>query len=358
MKKCTTCGKTFDDNLKFCQTDGTPLVEVVGSDNVEETQDPYQTIVGKQGGFPLDDTNQAGISDSSNPPSQFEDNEDDILDVPAKKEVDPMQTMVVSPEELRRELDQIDSPETAGVQTPPVTDEPQAETPISGSLPPTNTPPSPFDNFGDADISEPTNFNEPDLSPPNYNNQTPNFDNSPPASPIPSPFDESMVGYQPPPAPQKNPYDELEMAELKAEALNTPFAEEVNMGNQNIEQSDWSPPPAPDANWQDQQIGQNTAFQSPPAASGQNQTLPIVSLVLGIISLCSYISPLTGIAAVITGYLGMKNANNDPANYGGKGLAIAGMITGGIFLLIGLLYWIYIIFIIGFVGLSNLGNLG
>ena len=51
---------------------------------------------------------------------------------------------------------------------------------------------------------------------------------------------------------------------------------------------------------------------------------------LGIFQLCCYISPITGLAALITGFLGMKNMKNDPANYGGKGLAIAGMITGGV----------------------------
>ncbi len=109
-------------------------------------------------------------------------------------------------------------------------------------------------------------------------------------------------------------------------------------------QAEWTPPPAPDAGWQNQQIGQNTPFQPPPAGGSVNQTLPIISLVLGIASLCCYISPLTGAAAIITGFIGMKNANNDPQNYGGKGLAIAGMIVGGIFGLLSILYWIFIIF--------------
>ena len=86
-----------------------------------------------------------------------------------------------------------------------------------------------------------------------------------------------------------------------------------------------------------------------------NQTLPIVSLVFGVVSLCCYISPLTGLVALITGYMGMKNANNDPQHFGGKGLAIAGMITGGVFLLLGLFYYIYIIF---FIGLAEMGSLG
>lgn len=119
---------------------------------------------------------------------------------------------------------------------------------------------------------------------------------------------------------------------------------------------EWAPPPAPDANWQNQQIGQNTPFQPPVAGGGQNQTLPIVSLVFGIVSVCCYISPLTGLVALITGYMGMKNANNDPNNYGGKGLAIAGMIVGGIFFLLGVFYWIYIIFIVGLAAMGNLGR--
>ena len=82
-----------------------------------------------------------------------------------------------------------------------------------------------------------------------------------------------------------------------------------------------------------------------------------MSLVFGIVSLCCYISPLTGIVALVTGYMGMKNANNDPQNYGGKGLAIAGMITGGVFLLLGLIYWIYIIFVVGLAAMGSLGNL-
>jgi hypothetical protein len=110
--------------------------------------------------------------------------------------------------------------------------------------------------------------------------------------------------------------------------------------------AEWSPPPAPDASWQNKEIGANTPFQPPAAGTGGlNQTLPIVSLVLGIISICCYISPLTGLAAIITGYMGMKNAKNDPQNFGGKGLAMAGMIVGGLFFLIGAAYYLVVILI-------------
>jgi Domain of unknown function (DUF4190) len=119
----------------------------------------------------------------------------------------------------------------------------------------------------------------------------------------------------------------------------------MNQGSNNP--TDWAPPPAPNPAWQNQPVGANTPFQPPPAGmtpSGQNKTLPIVSLVLGIISLCCYVSPITGIIALITGFLGMRNANNNPAEYGGKGLAIAGMVMGGLFFLASIAYWIFLLF--------------
>ena len=130
-----------------------------------------------------------------------------------------------------------------------------------------------------------------------------------------------------------------------------------SFGNQPLQQNDWTPPPSPVSGWQDQGLGAQTPFQPPMAMQGQNQTLPIISLVLGIISLCCYIGWATGPAALITGYLGMKNCNNDPNQYGGKGLAIAGMIVGGIFMAIWLIYWIIIIVVYGsLIGFSVFGR--
>jgi hypothetical protein len=113
-----------------------------------------------------------------------------------------------------------------------------------------------------------------------------------------------------------------------------------------IAQAEWAPPPAPDAGWQNQQIGQNTPFQPPAAGTGSvNQTLPIVSLIFGILSLCCYIGWITGPIALITGFLGLKNVNRDPASFGGKPLAIIGMVLGGIFTVLWGLYWLVIILI-------------
>jgi hypothetical protein len=291
MKRCPTCDKTFDDNMRFCQSDGTPLVE-------DAPVDPYKTMVARPADFA-----------AAKPPSEPS---EDVLDLPA--ESDPAKTMYASESEIRAEMDAHDE---QVIDIPPLVEPP----PPSFDEP--APPPSPFSPSDLGATSTP---------------------------PIPSPFDEPKPStYEPPPIPsftEPEPY--------KEEPAFNPFDQPASAP---IAQAEWAPPPVPDAGWQNQQIGQNTPFQPPAPGTGSvNQTLPIVSLVFGIVSLCCYISPVTGIVALVTGFMGMKNANNDPQNYGGKGLAIAGMITGGVFLLLGLLYWIYIIFVVGLAALGSMGN--
>ncbi len=262
--------------MRFCQSDGTPLVEDV-------PVDPYKTMVARPGDLA-----------AATPPDESE----DVLDLPAQS--DPAKTMYASEEEIRSEMATRDE---QVIDIPPLV-EPE---PPSFSDP--GPPPSPF---APSDLGQSI------------------------APPIPSPFDEPQpYSYEPPPAPSfADPEPVLE------EPAFNPFDQPSSAP---IAQAEWAPPPAPDAGWQNQQIGQNTPFQPPAPGTGSvNQTLPIISLVLGIVSLCCYISPLTGLGALITGYLGMKNANNDPRAYGGKGLAIAGMILGGVMFLVGVAYYVLI----------------
>jgi hypothetical protein len=297
MKRCPTCDKTFDDNMRFCQADGTPLVEDVAP------VDPYKTMLARP----------EHIAAAAAPPAG---EAEDVLDLPA--ESDPAKTMYASEDEIRAEMAARDAGDEQVIDIPPLI-EPE---PPRFSEP--SPPPSPFSTPGTPEIS---------------------------GAPIPSPFDESRsAAYEPPPPPFAEPEP------VKEEPAFNPFTQP---SSQPIARAEWTPPPTPDAAWQNQQIGQNTPFQPPAPGTGSvNQTLPIVSLVFGIVSLCCYISPITGIVALVTGFMGMKNANNDPQHYGGKGLAIAGMITGGVFLLIGLLYWIYIIFVVGLAALGSMGGLG
>jgi len=63
----------------------------------------------------------------------------------------------------------------------------------------------------------------------------------------------------------------------------------------------------------------------PPA---RDKNLAIASLVLGIISCFTFGLALVGtIAGIITGVMALKNARTDPSRYDGEGLAIAGILT-------------------------------
>lgn len=399
MKKCPVCDKTFEDSMRFCQTDGTPLVD-------EVPVDPYKTVVAGK-----DEISSAIPSLPEDPfktmvaGAQPKGLGDDLLEIPEEEDFDPMKTMVTPQSSSAGSSSFGQQDESAGkpkeeIKVKPIADEPSSS-PSSSASPFDNvaTPSQPrSEDKADIFSSPPTpKFNEPSLSPPSFsdmassgapnsgyssspfndssnsdtNDQTVMYPSSPlpPLSkesseppptmlgespfgnpnnaPIPSPFgDMPKSSYDMPSTPPLQSYKEPEPPSFGNQS-NNPFNQpSFNQGeniNQNMQQQDWNPPPAPDASWQNQGVGQNTPFQPPPTGGGGlNQTLPIISLVLGIVSICCYISPLTGIAALITGFLGMKNANNDPSQFGGKGLAIAGMITGGIFLVLGIVYYILI----------------
>lgn len=78
---------------------------------------------------------------------------------------------------------------------------------------------------------------------------------------------------------------------------------------------------------------QNRGFADGIFPPAQNQTLPTVSLVLSVLSLvliCCHGGIPFGVAALVTGYLGIVNTNKNPSEYGGRGMAIAGIILGAL----------------------------
>jgi hypothetical protein len=94
--------------------------------------------------------------------------------------------------------------------------------------------------------------------------------------------------------------------------------------------SGWTPPPPPQ-----------------PFAAGQGQAngLAIGSLVCGALSILC-LGFLLGIPAIIMGFMQLKKISADPANYGGKGLAIGGIVTGAIgtlLSLLGVIIWIILL---------------
>ena len=86
---------------------------------------------------------------------------------------------------------------------------------------------------------------------------------------------------------------------------------------------------------------------------GQNKTLAIISLICGIASLicCSWFLP--GIAAVVLGFMARGKAKANPAEYGGAGMALAGIITGAISLVMGVI--VIILYLAGAMA-GSIGN--
>jgi len=312
--------------MRFCQVDGTPLVDDAPA------FDPYATIVAPAGVAappepevlaPIEapaavetqvtsiepiDTNEseAATQIADFPQVQAPIGEpDDVLDLPAP---DPLKTMYVSEDEMRAALssttgtgDLMEIPETA----------PEPPAFIAPEITP---PPSPF-------ATEP-----------------PAYESSEPA--IPSPFEAAPAIETPPyvepelvveepqfSAPEPTPYKEPEPV----------YAPAVMEPDVSSSPAEWTPPPAPDASWQNQEIGANTPFQPPPAGTGtQSQGLAIGSLVCGVLSMLCCVSVITGPIGVVLGFIARKKATEEPQNYGGAGLALAGMITGGIGFVIGI----------------------
>lgn len=100
-----------------------------------------------------------------------------------------------------------------------------------------------------------------------------------------------------------------------------------------------APPPAV---WRSQSpAGQNQPFGLSSLTVAQDKTLPTISLVLGIFScfmVCCAGGIWLGLPAAVLGYLGMRNADKDPNRYGGRGLAIAGLVIGIVTFLVSLVF--------------------
>jgi hypothetical protein len=105
-------------------------------------------------------------------------------------------------------------------------------------------------------------------------------------------------------------------------------------------QTNWQPAPPP-APWQPGGINVQGSTAAAAFSRSQDQTLPTISLILGIVSvllICCWGGLPLGAAAFVTGFLGMRNADGDPTRYGGRGLAIGGMVLGIVSFLASLIF--------------------
>ena len=305
MKQCPVCEKTFDDSLRFCQVDGTPLVD---KSEPPVPVDPYKTMVASKADIlaaipPAEPTPPDPFIPEPAVPAPLE---NEVLEIPPAN--DPNKTQFVSEAELRAEMEAHSAPEENVIDISPATDAAPSDIPITGDpsmAPPLEPPPSPFSAPQE---TGPANF--------------------PTSPPIPSPFDvmqSAPQGEPPKPAfvPEEPP---------SGEPLVNPFeqAQAAPMA-----QAEFKPPAALEP---DMQNPQN--FGAPPSA-GQNKTLSLISLIAGILGLticCG--SFLPSLIALILGFMGRSKATQDPANYGGAGLAMGGIIMGAIGLIGGVIVWI------------------
>lgn len=99
-------------------------------------------------------------------------------------------------------------------------------------------------------------------------------------------------------------------------------------------EANWPTVEQPIQQWQPPAPPQPMSYQGIGPA---DQTLAIVSLSLGIGSLtigwCCSLGLLLGPAAMITGFISLSQIKNKPDAYTGRGFAIAGIVTGSVFLL-------------------------
>ncbi|MEA2349054.1 MAG: hypothetical protein QOG62_2841 [Thermoleophilaceae bacterium] len=85
----------------------------------------------------------------------------------------------------------------------------------------------------------------------------------------------------------------------------------------------------------------------PPGGYGaqpKNSTLAIVSLVTGIIGIlpCCWGFFLFGLVGLITGFIAKGQIEGSNGAQTGRGMAVAGMILGGVAVALGIIYWILI----------------
>jgi hypothetical protein len=339
MKRCPTCDKTFEDSMRFCQSDGTPLVE-------DAPIDPYKTMVAKP-----EDIAAAIPSSFKEPEKPVEPEHEEVLEIP--KDDDPRKTMIASKEEISEilseepgmEIPAVNEPATPVPTPPPFIAPPVQETPkppveskpVVPAEPPTpktpTPPPSPFD-------SDPV---------------SPDFSKTSP--PIPSPFGEPKPPQFIAPSPASKP---LEPAAPIAEAPTgsaNPFDMPSASAQINSSPAEWQPPAAPEANWQAEGLGKDTPFQ-PPSVKGPSSMLAIISIVLGLLGLlsvlpmflilfCGIVPFALGIAALVTGFMGRSRAKAKPQEYSGSGLAMGGIILGILSILAPIVITILIIVLYG-----------
>jgi hypothetical protein len=96
--------------------------------------------------------------------------------------------------------------------------------------------------------------------------------------------------------------------------------------------------------------------QGPVAAEPPASGLSVASLVCGILSL-TLCAVIAGIPAVICGHMALGQIKRAPALFGGRGLAIAGLVTGYVSIALGVIYLVFAVLFLG-IGFATAGASG
>jgi hypothetical protein len=258
MKKCPICQKEFPDSMRFCQTDGTPLVEEA------QAEDPLKTTVVRQediaSAIPPSDPFKTMVASSSN-----RDESGDLLQLP-EEEFDPLKTMVAAPIGQNKPI--LEEPKPEAQKFEEIRQEIKSESsPFSGfSQPIEPLPETPNDFSNDPTVMqpEPPKFNEPSLNPPSFGDssakeeddlqktvmQNP-WDNAPGSNQ--SPYSNDSPFSKPNDAPMASPFDVAAPFDEPKSSLDepkSPFDQpQTPFGNQpsspfDSPQSNFNPPPA------------------------------------------------------------------------------------------------------------------
>ncbi len=363
MKKCPNCQREFPDAMRFCQTDGTPLGDAV----VETPEvDPLKTQVVRQDELadliPPADPFKTMVASNI----EEKDDDDDVLQLP--QNFDPMATMVVAP------IGQDQASIEDLVPEPPVFDA------IKEEIKP-EAPSAQFDMPVSAPVIEPPApvFSEPVVEPPSFEAPRPTtadhdvpatvfqspFDTPPPTPPVdvPPPFEPSAPDFgssaQNFGSPDPAPSFEAPQAPFSPATFDQP-APPVPAASFN---DPWNPSSAPVAASQPS-AGMSAPYQPGSGLSSPSSTMAIISLVAGLLALVMFVPTIViiwcgifplgfGLAGVIVGFLARGRAKSMPDQYGGSGMALGGIISGGLALLatIGwVVLWVLLIF-----GMLSLG---
>lgn len=119
----------------------------------------------------------------------------------------------------------------------------------------------------------------------------------------------------------------------------------VIMGSARETRDNWQPS-APIVPYQENQTYRPPIDMAaiPGFPQARNHTLPTISMILAISSIllvCCAGGIWLGVPAAIIGFIGMRNADDKPQLYGGRGMALGGMIIGIITFFLSLVFLLF-----------------